>query len=140
MVFNFHFCHSASLHSMAKVKIKNHRLSRRYAAIYKMRTLLLLILAITVSGCIYLDRAEWRKRAEIREALHRHIESGSSNLSKYSRYVIKKCEKTCEGSSSSNYYLEISTNACFGWVDIEETCSGGKCLYIFKENELMVCS
>ena len=29
MVFNLHFCHSASLHFMAKVQVKNHRLSRR---------------------------------------------------------------------------------------------------------------
>jgi hypothetical protein len=31
MVFKLHFCHSASLHFMAKVQLKNHRLSQRYA-------------------------------------------------------------------------------------------------------------
>ncbi|ATG88373.1 hypothetical protein MKLM6_0088 [Methylomonas koyamae] len=30
MVFKLHFCHSASLHFVAKVQLKNHRLSRRY--------------------------------------------------------------------------------------------------------------
>ena len=30
MVFKLHFCHSATLHFMAKVQLKNHRLLRRY--------------------------------------------------------------------------------------------------------------
>ena len=30
MAFKLHFCHSASLHFMAKMQLKNHRLSRRY--------------------------------------------------------------------------------------------------------------
>jgi len=30
MVFMLHFCHSASLHFMAKVQHKNHRLLRRW--------------------------------------------------------------------------------------------------------------
>jgi uncharacterized protein (DUF1330 family) len=29
MVFKLHFCHSASLHFMAKEQLKNHRLLRR---------------------------------------------------------------------------------------------------------------
>lgn len=32
MVFKLHFFHSASLHFMEKVQLKNHRLSRRYEA------------------------------------------------------------------------------------------------------------
>ncbi len=38
MVFKLRFCHSASLHFMAKAQLKNHRLSRRYVNMNHART------------------------------------------------------------------------------------------------------
>jgi len=58
MVFKLHFCHSASLHFMAKVQLKNHRLSQRYAfpdvlgdLIAMLKIMYIFLSAILLNGC-----------------------------------------------------------------------------------------
>ena len=59
MVFKLHFCHSASLHFRAKVQLKNHRLSRRYAGLQMKELKLIVVFLAFLALFKYLGTVEF---------------------------------------------------------------------------------
>src|SRR5690606_7342315 len=65
MVFKLHFCYSASLHFMAKVQLKSHRLSRRYEGRNKIVKLVAVVFLILLGGCASNAPKETHQEKEI---------------------------------------------------------------------------
>src|SRR5690606_22215128 len=107
-------------------------------SIYMKHTLFLIAIFFTMSGCACFKYETAGKRSDIREALNEYVKGNESNLSGSYRYTIKRCAGICENSNSSRYYIEVNTNSCLGWLNIEETCSGTECSYTFKEKDVYV--